>query len=737
LLRPAVPFALGAALALGACGEQRAPAPPAPSAAAPEEPARYVGREACAGCHAAEAAAFSGSHHDRAMEPAERDAVLGDFDDRSFEQGGLRTRFFRRDGRPFVHTEGPGGALADFPVLYTFGVAPLQQYLVPLAGGRLQALTLAWDTRPGAPGRWFPLQSDPTIRPGDPLHWTGRLYNWNERCAACHSTNLRKGYDPTTRTYETTWSEVDVSCEACHGPGSRHVARAKGGGGAAPDSGLAAPLGRGGARWVLAEGAPIAHREPPRPQQDEVEACGRCHARRAPLTEDAAPGRPLEDTHRVALLEEDLYFPDGQIRDEVYEYGSFVQSAMYRAGVSCSDCHDPHTGALRAEGNALCGSCHRAEVFDTPAHHGHPAGSEGARCVACHMPERVYMEIDGRRDHSLRVPRPDLSARLGTPEPCAACHPGRGAAWAAASLAARGGKRAGRWHYGEALHAGRVWAADAGAELLRAVGDTDVPAIARATALELLARYPSREAFSAVRNALEDPDARVRRSAVSWLDALEPAARVALAAPRLRDPIRSVRLEAALVLAAVPPEALGDARPAFDLALREYVGAQRLSADTPEAQLNLGLLHATRGELDAAEASYEEALRLDPGFDPAAVNLADLDRARGRDDEGERVLRAALARSADDASLHHALGLLLVRTGRASEALSQLERAALLAPEDPRQAYVLGVALHDAGQPKRGLAVLEAAAKRFPGYPDLTAALAAYRGEPAPGSPSR
>jgi predicted CXXCH cytochrome family protein len=735
LLRASLPFALGAALVLGGCGEERTPAPPAPSAAAPEEPARYVGREACAGCHAAEAAAFSGSHHDRAMEPAEGDAVLGDFGDRRVEQGGVRSRFFRRDGRPFVHTDGPDGAPADFPVLYTFGVAPLQQYLVPLPGGRLQALTLAFDARPGARGRWFPLQSDPTIRPGDPLHWTGRLYNWNEHCASCHSTNLRKGYDPRAHTYATTWSEVDVSCEACHGPGSRHVARAEAGAAAAPDSGLAAPLSRGGARWVLADAAPIAHREPPRPQQDEVEACGRCHARRAPLTEDDAPGRPLEDTHRVALLEEDLYFPDGQIRDEVYEYGSFVQSAMYRAGVSCSDCHEPHAGTLRAEGNALCGSCHRAEVFDTPAHHGHAAGSEGARCVACHMPERVYMEIDGRRDHSLRVPRPDLSARLGTPEPCAACHPGRGAAWAAASLAARGGKRAGRWHFGEALHAGRTWAADAGAELLRAAGDADVPAIARATALELLARYPSREALLAVRAALEDSDARVRRSAVAWLDVMEPAARVPLAAPRLRDPIRSVRLEAALVLAAVPTEALGDARPAFGLALREYVDAQRLSADTPEAQLNLGLLHATRGELDAAEASYREALRLDAGFDPASVNLADLDRARGRDDEGERVLRAALARSPDDAALHHALGLLLARTERLAQALPELERAAQLAPEDPRQAYVLGVALHDVGQRSRGLAVLEAAAQRFPGYRDLSAALAAYRSQPGASPP--
>lgn len=686
----------------------------------------YVGRAVCAGCHAAEAERFAGSHHDLAMQEASAVNALGDFAERDVRDGGERARFSRRGDRLVVRTTGADGGPAELEARYLFGVDPLQQLLLPAPGGRLQAFQLAWDARERKAGgaRWFHLLPDERAAPGDALHWSGRLFTWNERCADCHSTGVRRGYDPGTRTYATTFAEVDVSCEACHGPGSAHAAWARAGA-AGDDPRLPVRFPRDGGRFVLAPGATIARREPPRTDTAELDACGPCHARRSVLVEPFEPGGAFEDSHRLALLEEGLYFADGQIQDEVFELGSFLQSPMARAGVVCSDCHEPHAGTLRAEGNALCTTCHRAEVFDAPAHHFHEPGSEGAQCVACHMPGRLYMQIDLRRDHAFPVPRPDLAVRLGTPEPCTGCHAGRDAAWAAEVVRVKGGTRAGRWHFAEALHAARGYAAGADAALVRAATDAEVPAIARATALELLARWPGPEAFGAVQAALDDPDALVRRAAVAWLDVAPPPAKAPLAAPHLRDPMRAVRIEAARVLAGAPPTALGADASALVRALDEYRAVQRANAGTPEAWLNLGLLDAAQGDLAGAQRSVETALELAPELGAAAVNLADFLRAQGRDAEGEEVLRAALLRQPDDAGLHHALGLALVRLGRAPAALTFLERAAELAPREPRYAYVLGVALHSGGQREQGLDVLRAAAARFPGHRELAAAVPA------------
>ncbi|HEX2486079.1 MAG TPA: tetratricopeptide repeat protein [Myxococcota bacterium] len=755
---------VAAALACGDSREPSAPTPPtrttaprpAPSAptgqiAAPSEPPgaaavpmEYAGRAACAACHPAEKARFEGSDHDLAMQEASAANALGDFGGREVADGGERATFSRRGERLVVRTPGSDGAAADYEVRWLFGVDPLQQLLLPLDRGRLQALQLAWDARPATAGgqRWLHLRPDERARPGDALHWTGRLFTWNGRCADCHSTGVRRGYDPAARTYATTFAELDVSCEACHGPGAEHVAwaRARGAGtaaqggpagGGAADPRLAVRFPRGG-RFELAPGAAIATRVPARRDTAELDACGPCHARRGVLADPAPPGRPFEDDYRLALLEEGLYFADGQIHDEVFELGSFLQSPMARAGVACSDCHEPHAGALRAEGNALCTTCHRAEVFDASTHHFHEPGSAGAQCTACHMPERVSMRMDRRHDHSFPVPRPDLAARLGTPEPCTGCHPGRDAAWAAEVVRARGGRRGGAWHFAEALTAGRRYADGAEALLVRAAGDADVPPIARATALVLLAGFPSAEGARIVERALADPDALVRRAAVGWLAVAPPAPRAALAAPLLRDPVRGVRLEAARVLADAPPAALGARTPELERALEEYRAAQRAAADAPESWLNLGLLAAARGDLAAAERDFAAALELAPEHGGAAVNLADVHRAQGRDEDAERVLRAALARSPDDPGLHHALGLALVRLGRAADALPELERAASLAPDEPRYAYVLGVALHDGGDPERGIGVLRAAAARFPAHRELAAAVQALALPPGP-----
>jgi len=693
-----------------------------PGAASAEEGVGYVGARACRGCHEGAYEGWRGSHHDRAMQVADASTVLGDFGGVGLTHPAGTATFSKREGRYLVRTEGADGKAREFRVAYTFGVEPLQQYLVEHPDGRVQVLPFCWDTRPAARGgqRWFHIYGDDPVPPGDPLHWTGASQSWNHMCADCHSTHLRKRYDAASDTFRTRWSSIDVSCEACHGPGGAHVAWA---GGPEPsgDPRLAPrfePVAE--ARWTPLEATGRPHRAPARGEPREVETCARCHSRRSSIREGSPPDAPLADTHRVSLLEEPLYFVDGQIRDEVYVHGSFVQSRMYAAGVSCSDCHDPHSLELRARGNALCGRCHERERYDAPAHHHHAEGSTGARCVECHMPARTYMQIDARRDHSLRVPRPDLAAKLGTPDACTGCHGDREPAWAAARLAEwRGGATLER-HFGEDLHAARAGAPDAGARLGTRIADPATPEIVRATAVSLLPRVGDRGALRLLEAALRDPGPLVRAAAVAGFDGVDPALRARRVGPLLADPMRSVRLEAVRVLAGVPPSLLGpDLARRLDEGVGEFRAVQAVDADRADAHLRLGALEQQRGNLAAAERELQRARELAPWWTPAAVNLADLYRVRGQDEKGEAVLRGALSDAPEDGDLRHALGLLLVRRDRLEEAVAELERAAALRPDNPRYAFVLAVALQTRGDRDAALRVLREALERHPGDRDL------------------
>jgi tetratricopeptide (TPR) repeat protein len=686
----------------------------------------FVGRAACAPCHAREAERFAGSHHDLAMAEADASTVRGDFAGATFTYAGVTTHFFRRESEYWVRTDGPDGSPTEYPIAYAFGVEPLQQYLIALPGGRLQALSIAWDTRSRAAGgqRWFHLYPDEAVGHADPLHWTKPAQNWNDRCARCHSTDLRKGYQAAGDRYETTWAEIDVSCEACHGPGAKHVAWAarvpRPGG---PSKGLRVRRA-GGGRWVFDGANPVARRAGPGAAGDEVETCAPCHSRRSDLGDGPAVGAPFLDGHRPALLDDGLYFSDGQILDEVYVWGSFQQSRMRAAGVTCSDCHEPHALSLRAEGNALCGRCHAPAHYDGPAHHVHPQGSAGARCVACHMPSRTYMGVDDRRDHGFRVPRPDLSAALGTPEPCTTCHDDRDAAWATEVLARRraGGPPAA--HFGEAIAAGRHGAADAEAKLVRLANAAGEPPIVRATAVSSLAGYAGPDTTQTLVAAAQADEPLLRFAAAGALDGRDPQVVIAAVGPLLRDPVRAVRLEAVPPLAAVADRlAASGLAEDFAAAQAEHRAVQLAAADRPESHLALALVALRRGRAPDAEQALRTAMRLAPYFVPAYVNLADLYRMQGRDTEAEPVLRAILAEVPESADAQHALGLLLVRTGRAAEALETFRRAAALAPEDTRHAYVLGVALYSLGDAAGAIGVLRAAHERRPGDVEVLVAL--------------
>lgn len=637
-----------------------------PAATPPETPATFVGSEKCKSCHEENYRKWYGSDHRMAMAAATEETVLGDFDDVRYTDphNHVTSRFFRKDGKFYVETEGSDGAPGTFQVAYTFGVFPLQQYLVPFPGGRLQCLNIAWDVKQKA---WYRLPPYDVASPKDWLHWTRGGQTWNAMCAECHSTNLTKGYDPEKDDYRTTWSEISVGCEACHGPGSKHLEWA-----ALP------PLARS-----KTENYGLTVQTGNVSSAAQVSLCAPCHSRRFQLGDNRHVQGELLDLMVPELLSEGLYYPDGQILAEDYVYGSFTQSRMYQRGVRCSDCHDVHSGKLHKEGNAVCTQCHRAAVYDVKEHHFHKAEhegkpSEGHLCVKCHMPGRVYMGADYRLDHSLRVPRPDLSATLDTPNACMAqgCHADKALAWNVAAC--------GKWygetrkpHYGTVLAAGRAQAPGAEAALAALADDALVPVIVRATALGLLRSYPGPDSRACLARALDDPDALLRYTAIRSLEYFDADTRLARIAPKLYDPVKAVRMEAAILLSVLPRERLRpDDREAFRTALAEYRDAMRYNADFAPQRYNLGNLALHEGNAAAAAADYEKAIAIDARFYPAKVNLASLYNKQGRNRDAERLLKETLAENPDLHEVAYSLGLLLAEMGDYREAERCLGAAA-------------------------------------------------------------
>jgi tetratricopeptide (TPR) repeat protein len=655
-----------------------------PAEIASLEPA-FVGGSACIDCHETEYVRWKGSDHDKAMDVATDSTVLGDFDDATYTRYGVTSRFYRRDGKFLVYTEGPGGEMAEFEVTHVFGHDPLQQYLVPFPGGRLQTLNLSWDVERQ---EWFSQYPDQNIPADDWLHWTRNAQNWNGMCAECHSTNLKKGYDPVSDSYETTWTDIDVNCEACHGPGSKHVAWAE-----------IAPMAR-----PDVENMGLDVRTSRVSPKQVVELCAPCHSRRAELGDYDHTGAELLDHMLPSLLEDGLYHVDGQILDEVYVYGSFLQSKMYAREVSCLDCHDAHSMQLHRPGNQLCTSCHQPEVYDAASHHFHKKEvdgqpSDGAQCVKCHMVEKPYMVIDWRADHSLRVPRPDLSAELGTPNACtqSGCHADKPLQWSIDAFTEWYG-RARKPHFGTAFAAAREGDASAEPELRRIAGSDLYPPIVRSTALELLTGMGSEAGIDVVRAALNSDEPLERRTAGVSLP-LSSEDDIQRLTPLLSDPVKAVRMAAVVRLAPVPREQLQPyQREAFDAAVAEYRQSMAYTLDFASSAFNLGNLEAALGNAGAAERYYLDALAIDDLFSPAKLNLAILLSGQRQNDQAAGLLLEVIRDYPDHVDAHYSLGLLYAEMGRLQEAADLLARTAELQPSNARTFYNLGLLLQQLGR---------------------------------------
>ncbi len=649
----------------------------------------FVGRRACVKCHIREDRLFEKSHHDLAMAIASEKTMLGDFDNATFTRRGVTSRFFRKEGKFFVHTEGVGGVMADFEITHTFGWTPLQQYLIPFPGGRLQCLPLAWDVKKK---EWFHLYPDDDFDSGDWMYWTNSAQTWNSMCADCHSTNYKKGYDFKEDNYNYSFSEINVSCEACHGPASRHVTWAETMQPLDSDNGLIVHTGKMTAR-------------------EQVELCAFCHSRRSPLGNYAHGKRDLLDTVTPRLLDEGLYFADGQILDEVYVYNSFIQSKMFDREVRCSDCHDIHSAKLHHEGNQTCLQCHQADIYDRYQHHFHKykgdetgkpvktadgtilfAVGTGTSCVQCHMPGRIYMGNDYRPDHSMRIPRPDLNSKLDTPDACLRCHVDKNKKWSVDFTTKWYGEEDPA-HYGTVLDAGRKRRHEAQNDLIKMIENPLYPVLVRATALELLGQYQGPETMAQFKKSLDSEEALMRLTALAFMPAPSDQ-RVKLVGPLLADPVKGVRIEAARNLTLIPRSELDlNLQEQHDKALAEFQEVLEYSADFADSRMNLGALYIYRGELGMAEAAFKKAIAIDRDLYAAYRNLAVLYSQQQKFDLAEKTLRQALALDDTLYDIHYSLGLLLSEKRRYEEAVMHLEKAASGLPDNARIHYNLGMLL--------------------------------------------
>ncbi len=651
------------------------------------EKSAFVGTETCKSCHQQEFSEWQNSHHDLAMQLADSTTILGDFNNTIFKNKDIIYSFFKKEGDFYVNTEGEGGKYLDYKIAYTFGVTPLQQYLIEFPDGNYQCLLAAWDAREQ---KWYDLQPNLKAHHDEWMHWTGGSMTWNNMCADCHSTNLQKKYDATTEKYNTTFSIINVSCEACHGPSNTHV------------------------EYYENEDK-YKDIDPPKLYMDVlmnskelVQKCARCHSRRSQLTEHFDYKGHFLDHYNPSLLLDPAYELDGQIKDEDYVYGSFVQSKMYHNGVSCKDCHNVHTLKLKKEGNTLCLSCHESK-YDSYSHHFHKQETEASQCINCHMTGKTYMGIDFRRDHSFRVPRPDQTVTYGTPNACNGCHTDKSAEWASNIIKSKYGEKRPE-HFSDDLLAG--YHGDTKA-FYKVFSKGNNPEIIRATALNQYSNQSlSKEEINRLIAFVNDSSALVRNETVLTLGKLDQLDLSEIIEPLLLDSARLVRISAARYLNMKNSEVLKN--DSYKTAQDEYLNELKVNADFASGQHQIALYNQAKGNIDKAIEAYRKAIKIDNYYNMSRINLALLEHNRGNIQVAEELYLKITRQESEYSYPYFMLGLLYNESGNSEKALEYLSMACDNQPILPRAFYNYGLKLQEKGLYKKSIEVLNKALKIIP-----------------------
>ena len=690
--------------------------------------AEFVGGKECISCHQREYNLWKGSDHDNAMDYANDSTVLGNFNNAAVRFRGIESKFYKRDGKFYVYTEGIDGKMMEFKVAYTFGVRPLQQYLIPFDKGRYQCLPIAWDTENK---KWFDMAgmvyTPDELKPDSWLYWTNQAQNWNGVCAECHSTKLVKNYDIEKDSFNTTWSDIDVNCEACHGPGSRHI------------------------EWAnLPEGSRDSDKEMGLVVQTSgttskqyIEACAPCHSRRTSLSDNDHRSNEYYNNYRPVLITPPLYYADGKILEEDYVFGSFTQSKMYMNDVKCGDCHDSHSLKLKFDGNALCTQCHRAEEYDNYKHHFHkytnekgetvidkfgnkqPVGS-GTLCKNCHMPGKYYMGIDFRWDHSLRIPRPDISEKYGIPNACNDCHADKSYKWAEGYIKRFYGEQK-KTGYPEILAAAVNHESGEDTALIKLIKNDLYPEIVRATGLQYLAGYENDKADSVIVEMLNNPEPIIRETAVNVLRTNEPDKLVALLVPLLNDPVKIVRTAAAYRLSIVKKENLTEIQHKnYNRVIGEYLNSLKYTADFPTGKFNLGNYYSNTGDYQKAEKFYNNAIKSDSLIYEAKVNLAMLYYNHGELNKAKNLFLNIAEHNTGFKGSYYYLGLLTAEQKKYKEAAGYLEKAAKQKNPNPRVYYNLGLVYQYLKEQKKAEEILLKGYSKMPENFDMIYALSDF-----------
>ena len=699
-----------------------------PSSSLQKEKAVFVGGKECISCHQREYELWKSSNHDNAMDIATDSTVLGNFNNVEVELNGKKHKFYKRDGKFFVYTNGIGGKMTEFQITHTFGIRPLQQYLIPFEKGKYQCLPIAWDTNKK---RWFDMAGmvyqPEDLKPESWFYWTNQSQNWNGMCAECHSTNLQKNYDLEKDSFNTTWSDIDVNCEACHGPGSEHLDWAKLPEGARDyDGNMGLILKTSGTT-----------------SKQYIEACAPCHSRRTSFGPNYHTESEYFNNHRPQNISPPLYYSDGQILDEVYEFASFTQSKMYMNDVKCSDCHDSHSLKFKFEGNALCTQCHRAEEFDTYQHHFHkyknetgtpvknkfgetsPVG-DGALCVNCHMPGKYYMGIDWRRDHSLRVPRPDISIKYNSPNACNDCHADKSFQWSEDYIKKYYGEKK-KPTYGIVLSDGYLQKEGADKDLIKLIKSDLYPEIVRATAISYLSAYNNPAADSVIKVMLYNIEPLVRERSIDAFNTSSYEELVKVISPMLNDPIKMVRIAAASKLSALGKEFFTVAQfQKLNEVLDEYRLTLEYTTDFPSGKFNLANYYSDKQDFVKAEKLYKASIDADNLFYPAKSNLALLYYNQGRLNEAENLYLNLIKNHTEYTDGYYQLGLLYAEQKRYTEAAEYLEKAALQSGANIRIYYNLGLIYQYLNNPIKSESSLIKAYSSSPNEFDVLFALADF-----------
>jgi tetratricopeptide (TPR) repeat protein len=695
---------------------QKAP----PTSAAPDK-LSFVGREKCGKCHEDVAQGYAWSAHDRSTELAQGEAVEAPFEGEALSDKDTQAKFARKNGAPTITWT------KERPVEWTIGYAPLQQYILPGDRGRYQVFFGAFDSRNKGDGgkRWYFL--DPSDEaPERDGHFQRSASVWNADCARCHSSGVLKNYDIEKDAYDTKFQDIDVSCEACHGPASRHVAFAEQNAHLEkwPDTIENAGFARALSPYALRRWARnpdekvarlIGEGEAPPEKTDELSICAPCHSTSVDLgpSSEGYAHSQFEERFALRLIDEELFFADGQAKRDAATYNAFAQTKKHRAGVVCSDCHDPHAGTLRMPARELCSSCHSPDFYESKAHTLHDTRHEVA-CVDCHMPEKPFLGTDTARDHSFPIPRPDLALSLPLPNACETCHSHR-PKWIATNFEEKFGRDLPA-PTALAFHAASEGSQDAPEKLSQVFTDKSTAEIVRASALKRWADLgrTTPELVAKVERAAQDESALVRRVAAEVSPVLSPETRLSTLASLLTDSARPVRIAAALAFLTLPlPEKRSDA---LRKALEEAKAAQIFQGDKIEGLLALATIEERLGNEAAARRYYELALQRHKGDPRAFSALAQAYERLKNDEKAQNTVLQGLKLHPKDATLLLSRGRYLVRQGNEREALPHLQGAFESAPRSLRREVGAEYAslVHRLGDWAEAMAILRLLKREYP-----------------------